>query len=81
MYIVETNNFSKKYCVVLRPENLMSIKLNYVYGSFQIFFVIGDQVKNILLEANFEHFGPEKTFFYWFLVFCVEDFRKILYSF
>ena len=54
----------------------MSIKLNYVYGSCQIFFVIFDQVKKILLEANFDYLGPEMTFFYWYLVFCVEDFCK-----
>ena len=70
--------FSKKYYVVLRQENLMSIKLNYIYGSFQIFFVIFDQVKNILLEANYAHLGPETTLYYWHLEFCIEDFRKLL---
>ena len=54
----------------------MSIKLNYVYGSCQIFFVIFDQVKNILLNANFDYLGPEMTLFSWHLVFCVEDFCK-----
>jgi len=58
----------------LRQRNLLSIRLNYIYGSFQIYFVIFDQVKNILLEANFPNLGPEKTFFYWLLAFCIEDF-------
>ena len=55
----------------------MSINLNYVYGSYQIFFVIFDQIKNILLEANYAHLGPETTFYYWLLEFCIEDFCKL----
>jgi len=55
----------------------MSIKLNYIYGSYQIFFVIFDQVKNILLEANYANLGPEGTLFYWLLEFCIEDFCKL----
>ena len=61
----------------MRQENLMSIKLNYVYGSYQIFFVIFDQVKNILLEANYAQLGPESTLYYWLLEFCIEDFCMI----
>ena len=31
------------------------------------------------LEANNEYFGPEITFKYWFLEFCIEDFSKFVY--
>ena len=58
----------------MRQENVLSIKVNYIYASFQIFFVIFDQVKNIILEANYGYLGPEATLQYWLLEFSIEDF-------
>ena len=58
----------------MRQENVLSIKVNYIYASFQIFFVIFDQIKNIILEGNYGYLGPEATLQYWLLEFSIEDF-------
>ena len=55
----------------------MSIKLQYAYGSTILFFIFSDQMKNIVLEANFKFLGPEKTFDLWLLMFCIEEFGKL----
>ena len=80
--IIISQFVSKRFCLTMRYSNLLSIKLQYVYGSTILFFLFSDQMKNAFLEANFKTLGSEKTFDCWLLMYCVEDFGKLsLYLF
>ena len=68
---------SKRYCLVMRYSNLLSIKLQYAYGSTILLFLFSDQMKNVYLEAKFKTLGAETTFECWILMYCIEEFGKL----
>ena len=75
--IITVQIVSKRYCLVMRYSNLLSIKLQYAYGSTILLFLFSDQMKNVILEANFKTLGAETTFECWILLYCLEEFGKL----
>ena len=66
--------FSKRYSLKKMPQNLMDIKLNYVFALILSQVFVYDQTKNVFIGIFYESLGPEKAFKIWWLGFLMDNF-------
>ena len=53
--------------------NLLDLKLQYTFCMVMVYEVFFDQVKNILLQAYYDHLGLDTVFNAWWLSFLIEN--------
>ena len=53
--------------------NLLDLKLQYTFCMVMVYEVFFDQVKNILLQAYYDHLGLDTVFNSWWLSFLIEN--------
>ena len=69
------HHYSKLYGIPKRQQNVVDMRLHYMYGMALSSGVIMDQVKHILLELGIWHgwIDPNEAFSYWVLGFVIEN--------
>ena len=69
------HHYSKLYGIPKRQQNVVDMRLHYLYGMALSSSVIMDQVKHILLELGIWHgwMDPDEAFTYWVLGFVIEN--------
>ena len=66
--------FRKHFPIKDTPQNLVDLRLHYVYGmSLALVTFLVDQLKHILLELFYPWIGPELAFHIWTSVFLLEN--------
>ena len=66
--------FRKHFPIKDTPQNLVDLRLHYVYGmSLALVTFLVDQLKHILLELFYPWIGPELAFHIWTFVFLLEN--------
>ena len=69
------HHYSKLYGIPKRQQNVVDMRLHYMYGMALSSSVIMDQVKHILLELGIWHgwIDPHESFTYWVVGFVIEN--------
>ena len=78
MFLIIMFLISKLYGIPKRQQNVLDMKLHYIYGMALATSVQLDQVKHLLLEVWIWHgwMDPHKAFTYWVLGFVIENLGK-----
>ena len=75
MFLILMFLLSKLYGIPKRQQNVLDMKLHYIYGMALATSVQLDQVKHLLLEVWIWHgwMDPHEAFTYWVLGFVIEN--------
>ena len=63
----------KRYCISRRQQNLIDIKLQYLFSNLMAMGVFVDQLKNAYLQVHSRTLGPDMTFTIWWIQFYFEN--------
>ena len=51
----------------------MNLKEQFMLTNLCIYAVFGDQILNMILQANYDYFGLENVFIFWWCKFYIEN--------
>ena len=63
----------KRYCISKRQQNLIDLKLQYLFTNLMVLGVFVDQLKNAFLQVHSKSLGQDMTFNIWWIQFYFEN--------
>ena len=67
------DNFRKYYAIRKIQQNLLDLKLQYIFVALIGFGVYADQIVNIYIQWKYDILGLEGSFFTWWLKIFIEN--------